>query len=441
MNKLRLFSSDAHFPEPPDLWTTRLPKRFRDRGPALLHVEGEPRLKLHVALEGEERILAAEWVRVLRDGVPIHVDPKGELPTDVVIPVERDDPASRLRDQKLDGITAESIHPNVAFFAFETADVELAIACARVYNDHMAERYITPWQFPNAVIPIEDIDLAVAEVERCASLGFRGVELPICANPERPYFLPRYERLWAALSAHKMVACLHTGFISGFSPERPLFGAESDFDEPEWSDDPEALSAAGISERLTEGGFGGLGGVGRPCFRTIPELLAGGALERYPDLHFVFVEVGARWLAGLVDSMDDAWLERTGNHAREVRRWWILPDGKRVSQFPEYAYGVSWDYPLLPSEYVKRQMHVCFQDDWRALRNRNVTGVEPLLWGNDYPHAEGCWPISQERIRDMSEKAGLTPAEQEAVFGGTLARLYDVDLRTLDGAAAVDTPA
>jgi predicted TIM-barrel fold metal-dependent hydrolase len=69
---------------------------------------------------------------------------------------------------------------------------------------------------------------------------------------------------------------------------------------------------------------------------------------------------------------------------------------------------------------------VGFADDWVALRNVDITGVEPLIWGNDYPHYEGCWPASGQRIGEMLHRVPLTAEQQTAVFGGNLARLYGI---------------
>ena len=51
-----------------------------------------------------------------------------------------------------------------------------------------------------------------------------------------------------------------------------------------------------------------------------------------------------------------------------------------------------WPYPLMPSEYVRRQFHVSFQDDPVAVACRHITGLSTIVWGNDYPHAEGHVP-------------------------------------------------
>jgi hypothetical protein len=90
-----------------------------------------------------------------------------------------------------------------------------------------------------------------------------------------------------------------------------------------------------------------------------------------------------------------------------------------------YQQHKMWTYPkllMLPGDYVKRQGHCTFQDDPVGVRNRDVTGVEPLLWGNDYPHHEGTWPHSQESIAQMF--AGVPEDEKRAMIGGTAASLY-----------------
>ncbi len=33
-----------------------------------------------------------------------------------------------------------------------------------------------------------------------------------------------------------------------------------------------------------------------------------------------------------------------------------------------------------------------------AIRNRDLTGLDCLMWGNDYPHHEGSFPFSEDWI-------------------------------------------
>jgi hypothetical protein len=80
-----------------------------------------------------------------------------------------------------------------------------------------------------------------------------------------------------------------------------------------------------------------------------------------------------------------------------------------------------WPHPLMPSEYVRRQFHVSFQDDPVAVACRHISGLSTIMWGADYPHAEGTFRRSQELI--ASQFAGVPSEERAAMLGGTLGGL------------------
>ncbi len=75
----------------------------------------------------------------------------------------------------------------------------------------------------------------------------------------------------------------------------------------------------------------------------------------------------------------------------------------------------------MPSEYLERQFHVSFQDDPVAVACRHIVGVSTLVWGNDYPHAEGTFRSSQELLNRLM--VGVPDEERKAIVGGTLARV------------------
>jgi hypothetical protein len=80
-----------------------------------------------------------------------------------------------------------------------------------------------------------------------------------------------------------------------------------------------------------------------------------------------------------------------------------------------------WPYPLTPSEYVRRQFHVSFQDDPVAVACRHLTGLSSIVWGNDYPHAEGTFRGSRELMDRLF--AHVPAHERAAMVGGTLGGL------------------
>jgi hypothetical protein len=158
------------------------------------------------------------------------------------------------------------------------------------------------------------------------------------------------------------------------------------------------------------------------------ELIGGGVPERYPDLHFSLIEFNAHWLASLVGAMDKCWITGIGQDAD----WWLgywddtRPTNDQPNMAQLFRLNEKWPYPLKPSEYVQRQFHVQFQDDPVAIACRHITGVSTLVWGNDYPHAEGTFRGS----RELNEKqfAGVPADERAAILGGTLGSLLGFEV-------------
>ena len=65
----------------------------------------------------------------------------------------------------------------------------------------------------------------------------------------------------------------------------------------------------------------------------------------------------------------------------------------------------------------------------REIQGREIVGVEKLLWGNDYPHYEGCYPYSRKNMRfALSE---LPENEVRMILGENAASLYGFDLKAL----------
>ena len=119
--------------------------------------------------------------------------------------------------------------------------------------------------------------------------------------------------------------------------------------------------------------------VGLLSAETLCYFAASGVLERFPDLHLVFVETGAGWFAYCCERMDEAF---------EEHEQWVKPKLARP-----------------PSAYVKEQCHVTLGADRAPLLTREITGIEPLLWASDYPHPEGHVPrVAAGRRADLRRR-------------------------------------
>ncbi len=279
------------------------------------------------------------------------------------------DPADRIRDQESDGVVAEVIFPTFALQAcFASEDPGLQLALCRAYNAWAADVFPSGGRLlPVATVPMLDIDAAIVEARRLAALGFRALFLPARVDA-RPYNDPAYDPFWAVAQDLGLPLTFHSG--TGHEP-RVMSGP----------------GGAVINYLL---------GAQLDGPMVMLALAAGGALDRFPDLRIVTVETGAAWLA------------------------WIMTQADAI-----YADHDKWARPKLslkPSELIRRQCHATFMYDPVAINNRVTTGVETLMWGNDYPHPEGTWPHSQEVCADQF--AGVADDEVRAIVGGTAAAVF-----------------
>lgn len=396
MSDALLCSSDGHVIEPPDLYSARLPKSMRDQAVRYEFLPGD--YMSYVSHDGNIPVTSHRYKHL--DGT-----------------VAGYDVAERLVDLDADGIFAETLYPNLLGF-LAIPDPELAAAHVRVYNDFLTETYLpyAPRQIPIAALPAVDIAASVAELERVAGLGFRGVMIPIM--PPKPYYLDEWEPLWAAAEAHGLPISFHiaTGFEAG-ADGKPT---KIDFSAFQMADvAPKTMAALRTVQAV-------MGPV--QAQQVIASLVGGGVCARHPDLHFVSVEAHAYWLGGLMAAMDKAWTLGIG----QPEEWYVgsydpeSPVDQQPGMFNLFAINSEWPYDLRPSEYVRRQVHCTFMDDPVAIACRDITGVEPLIWGADYPHPEGTWPRSREAIDHQF--AGVGADDVARMVGGTLADLYHIEV-------------
>jgi predicted TIM-barrel fold metal-dependent hydrolase len=397
-------SGDGHIVEPNDLFRTRLPKHLRDRGFWEEEFEIDPLVPGGVREFARVRTPGFEGWTVSRyrhfDGSP-----------------HTGDPARMLQDMDLDGIDAQVMHPNRSLFALYSDDHELSIAHARVYNDYIVERYAPYFDriAPTAPVPLTDLDDAVAEIERVGAAGGRAILLPALAP--LPLWSPELDRVWAAIrsiGAHVFFHCATGGVRVGDAESPVLKQVRAMADELN-----QPMDARQAAKRM----------MGQCVKNTIApqqiiiELLAGGVPERYPELHFCLIEFNAHWLASLVGAMDKCWVTGIGQDAD----WWLgyWDEARPAADQPQmtrmFDVNQKWLWPLRPSEYVQRQFHVQFQDDPVAVAARRITGLSTVVWGSDYPHAEGTFRGSQRLIESLF--AGVPHEERAAMLGGTLGGL------------------
>ena len=56
---------------------------------------------------------------------------------------------------------------------------------------------------------------------------------------------------------------------------------------------------------------------------------------------------------------------------------------------------------------------------------RHDMGIDQIMWGSDYPHPEGTWPYTQDRMIETFK--ALPEDEVAAMLGGNAAKFYGFD--------------
>jgi predicted TIM-barrel fold metal-dependent hydrolase len=296
------------------------------------------------------------------------------------------DSERRITELEDDGVVAEVVFPNGGPFVTgrggASVPPELRIAGLRAYNRWLADFCA---QAPGrragiAQLPIHDVELSIAEIERAAASGLKGVSVPLLFDDPAapPLYHEQYEPMWAACAAHGLPVHVHGG-------AGPDYGGGID-------------TLTRIMLYVTE----------VPLWprRMFYFLLWNGVLERHPDLQLVFTEGTCDWVPTVVSYLDYLYGSKDFAHIREV-------------------------LPKPPSEYWQRQCFVGSSSVSRAETDmRYEIGVDCMMFGSDYPHVEGTWPRTFDWV--AATLGGIPEAEQRQILGGNAARLYGFDLDLLE---------
>jgi predicted TIM-barrel fold metal-dependent hydrolase len=382
---IAVIDTDTHFTEPPDLWTSRAPARFRERVPHVRpiangdqwwFVDGDRPLGplgQTVVLEGGEKILGLLGVRDFErlDQATYLVEPRLEL-------------MDRL------GIYAQIVYPNAAGFAsapfMTVADNELRNECIRIYNDALAE-----WQaesngrlYPQALLPFWDLDATLKEMRRAVEdLGFTG--FTITDTPEKfdfpDYQTPYWDPFWELASDLDVPLNFHIG--SGGAK-----GAPSPFLSSPWeSMGPERKMAIGATNIYMDNA------------RMITNLLYSDILERFPKLRFVSVESGIGWIPFVLEACEYQWDEMVPTEVRH--------------------------HQLRPTEKFRRHIYACFWfEDFGPRTAIEKIGVNNVLFETDFPHPTCLYPRAQEHIANVL--SDLSPEVRRRVLQDNAAELYRI---------------
>lgn len=378
----KFFSVDDHIIEPADVWSSRVPSRYRDVAP-------------HIVVEDGREYWEYEDRRHDTFGLNAVVGkPREEWATD---PVRFDDmirgcwdPAQRARDLRSQGIYASVNFPTLPrfggalFAAFH--DKDLALHCVRAWNDFVIDEWCAadPAMFvPMVICPIWDSTLAEAEIRRCIDKGAKALcfvedpyllELPSLHDPDG-YWDP----VFGICQEAQLPVCMHIG-SSGSGPigTRLL--------------DPNRPTIVPIATAFTAAASASV----NMMFSPIP--------RRFPDIRLVWSEGGIGWVPAALERADRQWERHLWSHADDIR----------------------------PSDIARRNMWFCMIEEPIGLTYRHDFGVERILWESDYPHADCPYPDTQANADIVFH--GVPPHEVDMITHQNAEALFDWELVVSDDA-------
>ncbi|MBI4081652.1 MAG: amidohydrolase [Candidatus Lambdaproteobacteria bacterium] len=362
-----IISADSHIFEPVKLWETRMDKKFRDRAPRFVpNYQGKP---------GTWFVAEGAMLRAVGSIAAVGMD-KAEL-AKFAGAHHQDlrpggwDPVERLKDQAIDGVSAEVLYPTYAMGLYAMPDAELQEAAFEAYNGWLLE-YCNhaPEQLAGlALISIHNVDRAIEAMQRWRKRGLRGSMIAFVPPEGLEFSQPHYDPLWSAVVDLGMPVHLHTLTamrkpVSRFS--RDTYGSA-------------AYAQSPLDMQL-----------------TLADLLCSGMLDRHPRLRFVMAEADIGWIPHLLARLDRGHERYARQHNIPARH--------------------------TPSEYFHRQVSATFIKDRVGVFCREFIGVDNLMWSSDYPHTDSTWPRSHESL-DI-DFAGVSPSDRLKMTCTNAARLY-----------------
>ncbi|HEY1261836.1 MAG TPA: amidohydrolase family protein [Stellaceae bacterium] len=372
----KLISADSHIVEPPDMYSSRIDPKFRDRAPRM------ERRKTEAGREYDAWVINGMQVGTL--GAVMQAGQRFEDPSQIdFLGVWEDvrkggyDAHSMIVENEEDGVWGSCLQPSQGLFWYRLPDSELLTEICRVYNDWITD-FCKP--YPErlkgiAMLNVDDIEVGCRELERAKKLGLVGAFIPVSPRPDKPYSDPAYDRFWATAQDNEMPLLLHI-----------------------------ATNRAGVPGCEFTMNVGELTGAGRSTTDhwvrySLSSMVFAGVFDRFPKLKVGSVEHETAWIPHWLKQMDFTYRER-----------------------PVFTKGWKSQSGMLPSDYWQRNMFVEFMEDDLGVELRKHIGVDNMLWGSDFPHAESTWPQSAQFLDRIFN--GVPEEDRRKITSDNAAKLF-----------------
>ncbi len=232
------------------------------------------------------------------------------------------------------------------------------------------------------MLSLVDIDWAIAELHRVVELGAKFIYMRTGPVQGISPGLPRFDKFWAEVERTGVRVILHVGNAGFAAMYSTQWGEPSDVPLMRYSAFQQYTCV-----------------VERPIGDTLAAMILHNLFGRFPGIEVLSIENGSSWVAPLLKGMDKA--------AKMSSAMGLTPGGPLTA---------------LPSETFKRNIYVApfHEDDIVGLVK--LIGADRVLFGSDYPHAEGLTtPMDFAAALDS-----LTEQQVRLVMRSNAARLVDL---------------
>jgi predicted TIM-barrel fold metal-dependent hydrolase len=353
-----VIDADGHICEPELVWTEYTQAKYREQVLKVVTQDGQS----HLAIEGELR-LSAPGTGPAAACIPGGMAPGRDLTWADILPGSHD-PTARLQVLDEEDIDQALFFPSIHLLWGDIKDPGVAAETCRAYNNWMSDfcKENPARLFGMGIVPLQDVDLAVAEARRLVELGLSG----FAVRPERFNGLALYDdqcdALWDVAQSNNLAVGIHGSFgsrMKGFSTER--------------------YQGNLFYDHMIAHPFGQMA--------VMMDVIAGGVLDRFETLRSGFFESGLGWIPYWLDRLDEHF-EVMGHHTPWLKR--------------------------RPSEIFKRQCFVSMEaDELAGLRWMTDKGLlDTILWGSDYPHFDSTYPNAYHEAQKTFDAAGDGTAEK-----------------------------
>jgi predicted TIM-barrel fold metal-dependent hydrolase len=380
MTDTRPIDIDNHYYEPLDACTRHLDPAFAARGVQILQ-KGK-RVVVAIGDKISRFIPNPTFDPVTKPGC-LDLYFRGRVPEgqsrQTLIEVEAIHPEYRDRDARIkrldeQGLAAAVMLPTLGVGVEEALreDIPATVAQLHAFNRWLEDDWGYAYQnriFAVPMISLADPEAACAEVDRVLSLGARMVHVrpapvPVPPGGGRSLGHPLHDPVWARLAEANVPVAFHLG-DSGYHKMSAMWGGSATL---------EAFGRTNVLAKVVVGD--------RAIHDAMASMVIDGVFARHPGLRAVSIENGAGWVKPLLKIMK-----------------------KYANQSPE---GFTGD----PVEAFREHVYVApyYEDDIEDLID--AIGAERVLFGSDWPHAEGL----AEPLQFAKEIEGLDEMTRDQIM-------------------------